>query len=768
MSIKNIKIANNYLPYKELDLNFIDGNGVLIRELLIFGRNGTGKSTIAKAIADNEKNKSDNSTEVNIEFNSSDITQPNYFIFDENFMRDKIRFSENDNLEAIVMFDEQKGFVDDIELCQNNLDRNIIINQKYGGLIESYNPGKALNNVLQVLKGENNWAERANRINSKSKQNKRVDKAVLDRILKYENNEKLEDLFNELNEKRALILTFSNEEKIDNINSFENLNIELIKEIECTLKEKPAIEFSGNLDSDLDIIFEEYGNQYLKDLNKYFETEPNICKTCFRPLDKEYIENLRSKLKKAFENEVIETQIKKIEDIIVKLPKEYNPIEINNIKTKELNYSIKELNNELNQIVKILKEKAMNINKEYSYNLSKYDEITEKINKLVSDKNKEINNYNKKIDELHLHIEEYESINNKIAFIEIKKEYENYQEKKLKNEMNNKLYLKSNKLVEERKKVIATLKIQQKQTQIALKNRLVLEGMEGHYKILTRSKNIPLSKLSTGEKNVLALVYFFSLINKEKKTNQFFKENNFIMLDDPISSFDFENKIGIYNYIRKQFKDVYSKNKYSQILITTHDMEVYYNLEKVFQDIILDNGKKLTNRVNKYVLTEIGLESDKKDKLNNIYSNQVKFIYEFANGNKDEAENYIGNTMRRVCEAFSTFKYRCGIDNLRTDKIVIETIDSEELKIFFENYLFRLILNNESHESDRSKGITDQNIIDYLTLNEKKKTAKLVILFLYKLDNIHIIKQLVSKNNEIEQVKNIIDDWEKEITNLLI
>ncbi|MGJ5718946.1 AAA family ATPase, partial [Staphylococcus equorum] len=226
------------------------------------------------------------------------------------------------------------------------------------------------------------------------------------------------------------------------------------------------------------------------------------------------------------------------------------------------------------------------------------------------------------------------------------------------------------------------------------------------------------------EKNVLALVYFFSLINKEKKTNQFFKENNFIMLDDPISSFDFENKIGIYNYIRKQFKDVYSKNKYSQILITTHDMEVYYNLEKVFQDIILDNGKKLTNRVNKYVLTEIGLESDKKDKLNNIYSNQVKFIYEFANGNKDEAENYIGNTMRRVCEAFSTFKYRCGIDNLRTDKIVIETIDSEELKIFFENYLFRLILNNESHESDRSKGITDQNIIDYLTLNEKKKTAK--------------------------------------------
>ena len=53
------------------------------------------------------------------------------------------------------------------------------------------------------------------------------------------------------------------------------------------------------------------------------------------------------------------------------------------------------------------------------------------------------------------------------------------------------------------------------------------------------------------------------------------------MLDDPISSFDFENKIGIYNYLRKQFKSIFSNNEYSQIMLTTHDMEVYKNFESI-------------------------------------------------------------------------------------------------------------------------------------------------------------------------------------------
>ncbi|MDT3995085.1 hypothetical protein RPO40_08520, partial [Mammaliicoccus fleurettii] len=106
---------------------------------------------------------------------------------------------------------------------------------------------------------------------------------------------------------------------------------------------------------------------------------------------------------------------------------------------------------------------------------------------------------------------------------------------------------------------------------------------------------------------------------------------------------------------------------------------------------------------------------NRNGKNNNIYSSQLNTIYDFALGKQDSLENYIGNTMRRVLEAFSTFKYKLGIDNLRTDKNIINQIDNNKLNSFFENYLFRLILNNESHLEDDYKGATDKGLIEYLT-----------------------------------------------------
>lgn len=46
--------------------------------------------------------------------------------------------------------------------------------------------------------------------------------------------------------------------------------------------------------------------------------------------------------------------------------------------------------------------------------------------------------------------------------------------------------------------------------------------------------------------------------------------------------------------------------------------------------------------------------------------------------------------MRRVLEAFSIFKYKISIDNLRTDKNIIGQINSSKINSFFENYLLDL------------------------------------------------------------------------------
>ncbi|PTJ70229.1 hypothetical protein, partial [Staphylococcus kloosii] len=76
------------------------------------------------------------------------------------------------------------------------------------------------------------------------------------------------------------------------------------------------------------------------------------------------------------------------------------------------------------------------------------------------------------------------------------------------------------------------------------------------------------------------------------------------------------------------------------------------------------------------------------------------------------------------------------------------------------------ILNNESHQEDDYKGITDKNIDKYLTLTEKIKTARLVIIFLYKLDKMHVVKHL-SNIREASEIAKIIESWEQDILNLM-
>lgn len=642
-----------------------------------------------------------------------------------------------------------------------------------------YNEKANLEKVLKLLKGDKKWAGRARLFENESKQNKKVDKKVLQRVLDYKNSEEIVDLLKQLESQKELIQKYKNEFKIEELPMFKGIGIRLEKRINRVLKDINNIKFTESIDSNIEKIFEEYGNNYLQELDEYFKSKPSICKTCLRPLDDKYMQNLRDKLKIVFRNDLLEEKIQKINSLLQTVPEEISTIHINNINTNKINLFIKEINKENKKINELLYLKAQNLNSVFEYNFEKYKEKYRKLNDEVKRLNIEIKEYNDEIDRVNEHKNKYANINYKLAYKEIEHEYSNFNDKKNEYKSHSLKSLKCTNLIKKLKSRIKKLKIKQAQTSIALemmnrelaliffdKDRLVLSEKNNHYEILVRGKNIPLSKLSTGEKNVLGLVYFFSLLNNEKKLIEIYKDNYFLILDDPISSFDFENKIGIYNYLRKQFKFIFNKNEYSQILLTTHDMEAYYNFEKVFQDIVNANGKRLISKVNKHILTENGLENDKKNQVSNIYNYQMNLIFEFAKGNKNEIENYIGNTMRRVCEAFSTFKYQCGIDFLRTDKSITGLINEDNLREFFENYLFRLILNNESHHEDDYKGVTDKDVMNYLTLTEKIKTAKFVILFLYKLDKLHVLKHL-SRYNAIDETNSIIVNWEQEVNNII-
>ncbi|EFN99421.1 hypothetical protein SMSK564_0216 [Streptococcus mitis SK564] len=125
-----IVIEKDYLPYKKIELNWLkkedNTDTEILRSMIIFGRNGTGKSTISKSISSlsgiseditlfNEKNKLSNV----INITGSD--KETVFVYNEDFQRDRVSFTENEKFEAIVLIDDQKDLMSKIELNKNKL-----------------------------------------------------------------------------------------------------------------------------------------------------------------------------------------------------------------------------------------------------------------------------------------------------------------------------------------------------------------------------------------------------------------------------------------------------------------------------------------------------------------------------------------------------------------------------------------------------------------------------------------------------------------------
>lgn len=75
--------------------------------------------------------------------------------------------------------------------------------------------------------------------------------------------------------------------------------------------------------------------------------------------------------------------------------------------------------------------------------------------------------------------------------------------------------------------------------------------------------------------------------------------------------------------------------------------------------------------------------------------------------------------------------------------------------------MYRLILNTESHLNERSKLILSTTFKEHFSIDEKVKTAKDILMFLYLLNPLHLELHLKVGNEDIniktEQIKSWID-----------
>ena len=779
-----ITIEKDYLPYRKIELNWLkkesNPDTEILRSMIIFGRNGTGKSTISKSISSlrdiseditliNEKNRVSNT------INITDRDKETIFVYNEEFQNEKVTFIENERFEAIVLIDDQKDLMSKIALNKSEVKRLESKLTQYNDALST-----AENDIKESIVGtkKSRWKSIFSELNDK---NPYFNASLINRISSSVSSRSVVELGENLSNLIKEIESAKNEKRINRcseveipINEIKNklkIIAEPVSMIELTERENQIIEILGN---NVDSSIEKTEN--------ILKGNSNNCPTCFQEINEDYkrdtLAQLKSVLKKQLLNNEISEHIECI-DQVIKISEliiaELDFVDLDKRIEEDvrisLNKSIEDLKSKLNLMIKKLKDKKSNVYRTSDFNDETLFKAKNAYDVSLSKYNRACDEYNIRFNKLDENIKEANKLNDKLAY----KETENFCKELFENREK---INKAEKSIEELNEEIVKDEQSVKNTTLALNNinkqlgrvfyeseRLKLEQEDGFYYVLSRGKRTKLSSLSTGERNAIGLCYFFSIVNQNQNVDNQYNLPLLIVLDDPVSSFDHEIKLVIYSLLRGEIEKIGIGNENSKILILTHDSDVYYNCFKIFEDILDADGKRVF-RDNQIKLKQLnsmtGIETAEKEE--NFYSTQLTKIYDFACIEDEECDfakefsPYIGNVMRRVLEAFSTFNYQKGISELSSNEVLLsESIDDREERELLKSHMYRLLLNGESHYSDKIYGITERDREVLLTIKQKIQTARFVLVLLYSLNPIHLKYQI----NNLDQT--ILERWKSDL-----
>lgn len=289
-------------------------------------------------------------------------------------------------------------------------------------------------------------------------------------------------------------------------------------------------------------------------------------------------------------------------------------------------------------------------------------------------------------------------------------------------------------------------------------NRLELEIENGAYYLKSKGQRVKPNEVSTGERNIIALCYFFSKILENHHSSDNYSTECLLVIDDPISSFDMENKVGILSYLNFKMSEVFKGSEKSKVVILSHDYQTIFDLGKIASELKAKyNISSRTFELKNKQLTIIGEKVEK-----NQYSLLMKEIYKYGNGKSDMLSDFtVGNSMRKLLEAYGTFVYKKGINDLASDDMIMDCCG--DYKDYFQNFMFRLILNGESHYEEKIDSQNDISFFNSFSPEQLKDTAKKIICFLHIINPNHVKRHLSDKGNSLGDFESQIIKWEKDI-----
>ncbi len=776
-NVSSIKIKGGIFEH-DTTLPLFDDAQRKRRFCLVYGKNGSGKTTISRAfskIAGNQEETIDDACLLDVKNQPLLLESDNElstFVFNEDFVKNNVAIEES-GLDTIVVMGARKEIdrkikeiMPQLESARERFNHQINLVNRYRDEKDTYSPSYYLNQMMEKLKGADSWASRDAYINGK-KQNTRVTTDTYIKFKDLQTEQSRDDLIIEFHKLSKAFEEMKSGSQIisEQVNTqFDECGDEFaIRKLLSEKIEQPNL--SDREKKIFSIIGEKEGIKQLENIKKFFSDENHhTCPYCFQEFSSEYADGLVSSIEK-----ILNKRVENHKNALEKCHQDAYEFDLSfyealdTDKVKAVGDALQTLNSAINKVNEYIEQKKSNI---YEVVIlpevklkEKYDLFIKAL-KILEENRKE---FNMQASDLKKSIQKLTQINNLIAMYDIKDMACSY-EKQLKEQQNETAKLKivaKDKNNYETK--IAGLELEKKNARIAMekinkdlryiffsRDRLFIEYKDDKYILYSHGKSVTPNRVSVGERNAIGLCYFFNYILRNKSENTAYNKPYLIVVDDPVSSFDMENKIGVLSYLKYALSKFALGNETTRFLIMTHDLQTFFDVKKIIDEILHDCSSKYNGREGQdkrsYHIFELTQASFKE--CNSLdrheYTALMEQIYEYAKEPLAQYSMVIGNMMRKTLEAFGTFLYRKGIDMLSIDSEILDELE-EPYRMYFRNLMYRLVLNGESHMKDRVQTIDDMDFYEFISDSEKQRTAKDILCFMYKLNEKHVMAHLSSK-----------------------
>ena len=760
-------------------------SGILSKRMnIVFGRNGSGKSTIARAFREQQASLPQRPAERKFQLSFdqsgsfSQEVQGHLFVFNEDFILDSVRFPGG-GLKSIIRIGASAQLdapIQDAKDKIKELEKDLKRFQDQIDTLEGDSP-KSIAATEKALKDglKSGYIDRLDRIEARRHNLTGTTlTAVTDKTIPTDTAFSTKDATKRINEDIDRYLSFQDGSRIlwqapdlsgmPNMDEINGLLVQSVRPAELSDLERMILDDLSSALASQDVVSKTQ-EWIVNDARSY-------CPLCHQPVSEEHKHTLEQRLLR-FRDRQVEDFKKKVAAArqLIVIPDSWLPdIPVNECQTdiQDAQNAIAELNEFLASICVALDNKHSNpFAPQAAIDKTRLSALVSSCQKAMNKVSADVAAYNKSLDEKQQLLQKLKQDNVTLAVYENRHLLLELKAKKVSKKDAEDERDRIQGEINAQKDVINSLMGQMDQVDVARdqinnyldlifgekKLRLANAGKDS-YELQLRSGNayvtIPTKWISSGERNALALAYFFACVLEKKEKDYKFDEPTLLVIDDPVSSFDAENKAGVISLLSIMCEKVLKGCDKSKVLIFTHDATTLRELcskrSFLFKNNYFETAKFYRLRQNRKLR-----EVDTGVILENMeYFNELNTIFGFANcSDPEEFDEYdaMGNTIRGFAESYATRMFRCKWNDLFTDDDRLNCIppaNRDKIKSF----AIRPVLNSESH-----------GVIDEFEPSDVQRAARVLLAYMYYASREHLQAYLVGQNLDNVWKMNKIKTW---------